>query len=166
MTLQVEVSIEAPGWASLPDVEPLVQRAVEQAAASVEIPLTKGAEVSVMLGDDATIRALNRQWRGLDHATNVLSFPAGGPGPLAERHFLGDIAIAYDTVVRESADAKVSPSDHLSHLVVHGFLHLVGHDHETEIEAEAMEALEVKVLAELGIADPYADSDPVEADHA
>ena len=99
----------------------------------------------------------------MDKATNVLSFPAFSPLPLAEKPLLGDLAVALETVQREAAqDGKTVP-DHLSHLIVHGFLHLLGHDHETSAEAEAMEALERRILAALGIADPYAETEPLGA---
>src|SRR5438046_3160548 len=110
-------------------------------------------------------RTLNHNWRGIDKATNVLSFPAlqptGPTGPDDAPRMLGDIAIAYQTTRRE-ADEEQKPFDHhLSHLAVHGFLHLIGYDHETDGEAEAMESLEREILAQLGIPDPYADRDPL-----
>ena len=114
-----------------------------------------------MLTDDAGIRTLNSNWRGIDKPTNVLSFPAlqptGAAGPDDAPRMLGDIAIAYETT-RQEADDEQKPFDHhLSHLAVHGFLHLIGYDHENDDDAEAMEALEREILAQLGIPDPYAD---------
>jgi probable rRNA maturation factor len=114
-----------------------------------------------MLTDDAGIRTLNNNWRGIDKPTNVLSFPAlpptGNSGPDDAPRMLGDIAIAYETT-RKQADDEQKPFDHhLSHLAVHGFLHLIGHDHENDDDAEAMETLEQEILAQLGIPDPYAD---------
>lgn len=107
--------------------------------------------VSVLLTDDVTIQELNRTWRGKDTPTNVLSFPAkAGPGPA----LLGDIAIAYETSAQE-AKAEGKPfATHLTHLAVHGFLHLLGYDHEAEAEAEAMEELEIAVLKRLGVPNP------------
>ena len=114
-----------------------------------------------MLTDDAGIRTLNSNWRGIDKPTNVLSFPAlqptGPSGPDDAPRMLGDIAIAYETT-RQEADDEQKPFDHhLSHLAVHGFLHLIGYDHENDDDAEAMETLEQEILAQLGIPDPYAD---------
>lgn len=115
-----------------------------------------GREISVLLCDDAEIRTLNRQWRGFDKPTNVLSFPAPGEH---EDMPLGDIAVAFETCEREArADGKTL-DDHVTHLVVHGVLHLLGYDHETETEAEEMEDTERRILGTLGIADPYAHGD-------
>jgi probable rRNA maturation factor len=118
-------------------------------------------EVSVLLTDDARVRELNRVWRGADKPTNVLSFPAREPGepwPSEGPVMLGDVAVALETVLREAAAEGKAPGDHLAHLVVHGTLHLLGHDHVgSDAEAEAMESLEVRVLAGLGVADPYGD---------
>ena len=116
------------------------------------------SELSLVFTDDKAIRALNAQWRAQDKATNVLSFPAfdmapGYPVPPV----LGDIVIAHETVEREAA-LEMKPFDHhLTHLVVHGFLHLLGYDHEIDEEAEEMEALETRILASLGVDDPYRD---------
>ncbi|MBZ6077071.1 rRNA maturation RNase YbeY [Microvirga sp. WGZ8] len=148
--------IEAGDWAGLEDAEALAQRAAD-AAAVVADEADDDFEVSVMLTDDASIRELNRQWRGKDKATNVLSFPAPEqPGFEGPRH-LGDIALAYETLVREAEEESKPLADHFAHLVVHGVLHLLGYEHEVEEEADIMEALEVKALATLGIADPYRD---------
>ena len=116
------------------------------------------AETSVALIGDLEIRRLNVQWRGKDTATNVLSFPTA-PGPATERH-LGDIVIAYETVAREAATERKSFTDHLAHLSAHGYLHLVGHDHEEDAEAERMEQLEREILASMGIDDPYSETSP------
>ncbi|HWG78275.1 MAG TPA: rRNA maturation RNase YbeY [Stellaceae bacterium] len=114
------------------------------------------AELSIVLGDDALVHALNRQWRGQDKPTNVLSFPAreAAPPPGAPR-LLGDVVLAFETLIAEAAAQGKPPAHHLCHLVVHGVLHLMGYDHEAAGEATRMEALEVAVLAELGVADPY-----------
>ncbi|HZR86345.1 MAG TPA: rRNA maturation RNase YbeY [Bradyrhizobium sp.] len=155
-----EVVIAADCWQSEPEAEATVQRAIA-AASEVADADTGHAEVAVMLTDDVTIRTFNKDFRGIDKPTNVLSFPAPEMDiPNAEEQAcraLGDIAIAYETLRRE-ADEEAKPFlHHLSHLAVHGFLHLVGYDHETDADAEEMEALEVAVLAQLGIPDPYAD---------
>nr|WP_201751924.1 rRNA maturation RNase YbeY [Microvirga arsenatis] len=134
----------------------MAQRA---AAAALAVSDAAGGafEASVMLTDDARIRELNRTWRGKDKPTNVLSFPAPEqPGAAGPRH-LGDIALAYETLVRESEEESKELAHHFAHLIVHGILHLLGYDHEVEEEAEEMEGLEVKALAALGIADPYRD---------
>ena len=155
-----EVLVVADCWHSEPDAEAVIQRAVAAAAESVDEDIAE-AEVAVMLTDDSGIRTLNSNWRGVDKPTNVLSFPALQPtgpcGPDDAPRMLGDIAIAYETMRRE-ADEEHKPFDHhLSHLAVHGFLHLIGYDHENDDDAEEMEALETQILAHLGIPDPYAD---------
>jgi probable rRNA maturation factor len=156
-----EVLVVADAWQSEPDADAVIQRAVAIAAEMADAD-TADAELAVMLTDDAGIRTLNSNWRGIDKPTNVLSFPAlAPPTPLAGTddipRMLGDIAIAYETARREADDEQKPFDHHLSHLTVHGFLHLVGYDHEKDDEAEAMEALEIEILAQLGIPDPYAD---------
>ena len=156
----IDIQIASPLWRAQPKAEQTVRDAVTAAAAFA----SADGEVSVLLTDDAAIRLLNRDWRGIDKPTNVLSFPAlpptGPSGPDDAPRMLGDIAIAYQTTRRE-ADEEEKPFDHhLSHLAVHGFLHLIGYDHELDTDACAMEALETKILAQLGIPDPYADGAP------
>jgi len=155
-----EVLVVADCWQDEADAEAVIQRAVAAAAAAVEVDVGD-AELAIMLTDDSGIRTLNRNWRGIDKPTNVLSFPALRPeragGAQDAPRMLGDIAIAYETMRRE-ADREVKPFDHhLSHLAVHGFLHLIGYDHENDADADEMESLETKILAQLGIPDPYAD---------
>ena len=154
--ITLDIMVEAGDWSRLEGAEDLAQRAAE-AAVIVAEETEEDFEVSVMLTDDAHIRELNRTWRQKDKPTNVLSFPAPDqPGAEGPRH-LGDIALAYETLVRESEEESKALADHFAHLIVHGILHLLGYDHEDEEEAEDMEALEVKALATLGIADPYRD---------
>jgi len=154
--IELDIMIEGGDWGTLPDAEALAQKAAS-AALAVTYEADGEFEVSVMLTDDARIQELNRTWRGKDKPTNVLSFPAPEqPGASGPRH-LGDIALAYETLVRESEEESKELAHHFAHLVVHGVLHLLGYDHEVEAEAEIMEALEVKALASLGIADPYRD---------
>jgi probable rRNA maturation factor len=149
---EIELAIEAGDWNAAED-EKIVQRAIAQA--SQELPHDiAGAELSVVLTDDASIRKINAQWRNKDSATNVLSFPAA-PAPGTPR-LLGDIVIAYETTAREARDEGKPFANHLSHLAVHGFLHLLGYDHESDAEAEDMERLERDILARLGVPDPYA----------
>jgi probable rRNA maturation factor len=155
--LSVDVLVEDDGWAALPEVEALVTHAVTAAAAGCGLAFRAGAEVSVLLTCDAAVRTLNAQWRGQDKPTNVLSFPAAAPADLAAAALIGDIALAHGVVRREAEAEDKALEDHLTHLVVHGFLHLAGHDHQTADEAERMEALERTILAGLGIADPYRD---------
>lgn len=166
-TLAVEVMVQSPLWAAEPDVEAIVRRAL--AAAAHALPGTAG-EIAVVLTDDAAIRALNRDWRGIDKPTNVLSFPAPKP-PVAPQGaspsgqglsgqdrapaLLGDVVIAYETVAREAAAEGKPFSHHLAHLAVHGFLHLLGYDHESDAAARDMERLEARILARLDVPDPY-----------
>jgi probable rRNA maturation factor len=158
-----EVVIEAECWQAEAVAETTVLRAIEAAARFVDAD-TGDAELAVLLTDDDGIRALNASYRGLDKPTNVLSFPVPQPDYQdadGAPKMLGDIAIAYQTVRREADDEGKPFGHHLSHLAVHGFLHLVGYDHETEAEAEAMEQTERSILAGLGIPDPYADPERV-----
>ncbi|MCJ2139685.1 rRNA maturation RNase YbeY [Methylobacterium sp. E-066] len=155
----IDMSVEDARWeTAIPELESLVIRAVEAGLAAAPVPPDGPVEVSVVLTDDAAIQELNRTWRGKDKPTNVLSFPAA-PQP---RHAgaalpLGDVVLAYETLVRESAEQSKPLQNHLAHLLVHGTLHCLGQDHEIgEAEADAMEALEVAALATLGIPDPYA----------
>jgi len=134
-----------PSWRkALPTVERLVRKAARAALG------TKNCSLTVALADDRRVRALNKRDRRQDKPTNVLSYPSG------EKAYLGDVLLARQTVWREAKAQKKTPADHVAHLIVHGTLHLLGHDHETsEADAERMEALERRVLARLGIADPY-----------
>jgi probable rRNA maturation factor len=155
-----EVLVVADCWQAEPDAEIVIHRAIATAAEMVDADIGE-TELAIMLTDDAGIRTLNSNWRGIDKPTNVLSFPAlqpSGPrGPDDAPRMLGDIAIAYETT-RSEADEEQKPFDHhLSHLAVHGFLHLIGYDHEKDDDAEAMEALEREILSQLGIPDPYAE---------
>jgi probable rRNA maturation factor len=159
-----EVLVVADCWEAEPDAEAVIGRAIEAAASMVDAD-TADAELAVMLTDDAGIRTLNLNWRSVDKPTNVLSFPAlqpaGGYEPDDAPRMLGDIAIAYETTRREADEEQKPFGHHLSHLAVHGFLHLVGYDHEKDGEAEQMESLERDILARLGVPDPYADQDRV-----
>jgi len=148
------VSVEAGEW---PDgLDSVVRTAIEAAIDGAGATVAGPAEVSVLLTDDAHQQVLNREWRQLDKSTNVLSFQQLEPfTPLAG--LVGDISLAHETLVREAADMEKSFDDHFTHLVVHGFLHLLGYDHIEDAEALQMEGLETKILAKLGIADPYGD---------
>src|SRR6266700_6719535 len=156
----IDVIVDSPLWKAQRGVRSLLHRAISEAAA---MAAATRCELAVLLVDDKAIRALNRDWRGQDEPTNVLSFPARSglaADPPAGRSrgripLLGDIVIAYETTAREALAAHMPFRHHFAHLAVHGFLHLVGHDHEAEAAAEAMEALEIAVLARLEVPDPY-----------
>jgi probable rRNA maturation factor len=154
----IDILIESAGWAALPAAEGIVRRAIAAAAKATLQVNCAHAEVSVLLCDDAAIAALNSRWRGKNAPTNVLAFPAAeaAPAGAADRPvILGDIAIALETAAREAVIHGKPLADHVAHLAVHGFLHLLGYDHTAPGEAERMERLERDVLAEMGISDPY-----------
>ncbi len=166
MIMHVDLVVEDARWEAL-GLEALAERAVGLALAFAGVKAE--VEVAVLATDDARISALNSQFRGKSKATNVLSWPALDLFPDAEgghpakaipedpfgRPSLGDIALAYETVMAESAEGDLKPEDHILHLILHGSLHLLGYDHETEADATLMEALEVRALASVGIATPY-----------
>lgn len=144
-------------WSEEPDSERVIARAIKAAAAA--IGLERGLDLCLMLADDEEMRILNNRWRGQNKPTNVLSFPAP-PAPAQGASRLGDIAIGFETVAREAREQGKPFADHLSHLAVHGFLHLSGYDHQSEAEAQRMEALERDILAQLAVPDPYAPREP------
>ncbi|WP_158815255.1 rRNA maturation RNase YbeY [Methylocapsa sp. S129] len=163
MKPNIEVVESSPQWRALPGIEKLARRGIEASLEMSGIRILDGAEVSVQLVDDSQIRALNAQWRGLDKPTNVLSFPASAPEKIAAAPMLGDIVMAFETAEREAAEEGKTLADHAAHLVVHGFLHLLGFDHQIAADANRMEALETRILAKLRIADPYALTVPLGA---
>jgi probable rRNA maturation factor len=152
----VDIQIDSDRWGAQPEAEPTVRAAIAAAAAALS---TSAGEVSILLTDDSAIQVLNRDWRGFDKPTNVLSFPAPqgtgpkafGAGPL----MLGDIAIAYETLRRECDDEGREFLHHLTHLTVHGFLHLIGFDHQSDAEADEMEAIESKIMMAMNRPDPW-----------
>jgi probable rRNA maturation factor len=175
MKVSLDISVASSLWRGLPRARALARETVAASLAESGTAAPEGAEVSFRLADDAALQALNLRWRGLDKPTNVLSFPSAlGPvDAVADRVSrdqrsrpqdrdrrsplqLGDIALAYETLAREADELGVPLADHYRHLVAHGFLHLIGYDHETDEEAGRMEALETRILARLGAADPYA----------
>jgi probable rRNA maturation factor len=162
MKLDISIDRSSPLWAALPTAESLAERAILASAETCGVKLRDEAEISVQLVDDEQIRALNARWRGLDKPTNVLSFPASPVEKLPFAPLLGDIVVAYETMRREADDDDISLSDHFAHLIVHGFLHLMGFDHQNDRDADEMEALETRVLAGMEIADPYRRSVPAE----
>jgi probable rRNA maturation factor len=165
----LDISVSSPLWRGLPRARAIARETIAAAVtesgeavpldgpggrASLQTPY--GGDVSLCLADDAALRALNLRWRGVDKPTNVLSFPSALPGPLGNPTTLGDIALAFETLAREAEDLGVPLADHYRHLLAHGFLHLIGYDHQTDPEAERMEALETRILARFGATDPYA----------
>ncbi len=162
--IALDVARDSAGWDALPEAEALAERALAAAAERAGVQLRPNAEVSLLLTGDEQMRGLNREWRAKDKPTNVLSFPAVQPDKLPRAPFLGDIAVAFETLAREAEEEGKAVGDHYTHLVVHGFLHLLGYDHQTDAEADAMERLETQILGALGVEDPYADTDPAASD--
>lgn len=165
--LDLQISIEDDAWSSEDELLAFSSRVLEKAAnylaeEEAQPLLPHPIEVSLVFTNDVEIREINAEWRDKDKPTNVLSFPAypiqpgDKPGPM-----LGDIVIARETVAREAVELEKSFDDHLTHLLVHGFLHLFGYDHIDNEEAEEMEGLETRILARLGLSDPYAGQDPL-----
>lgn len=162
--MELEIDLESPwpaaGW------EALAARAADAACVVAPELANSRLSASILFTSDAEVQALNREWRGKDKPTNVLSFPMFDRETLLELpgdgppELLGDISLAHETCAREAAEKNATLEAHTAHLIVHGLLHLAGHDHETSPEdAAAMEALEIKALALLGFADPYGDTD-------
>ena len=169
-SLEIAVIARDPLWR---EVEPRVEDLARRAAAAVFRHDAAGRgldgdiEASIVLADDALVRELNRSYRGQDRATNVLSFGHGAhPGRHGGPCLLGDVILARETVLREARDQGKALDAHMSHLVVHGLLHLLGFDHEEAAQAERMEALEVAILSGLGIDDPYAAAEGVPGEGA
>jgi probable rRNA maturation factor len=159
--LDIQLSVESGGWPDEDVLGAFAARVLEHTAgflvSNAGQPFPESAvEISLVFTSDDDIRTVNEAWRGQDKPTNVLSFPAfplapgGQPGPM-----LGDIIMAEETLRREALDLGIPFDDHLTHLLVHGFLHLFGYDHMTDEEAAVMEGLESRILAEMGLADPY-----------
>src|SRR5690606_17226343 len=154
--IDIDIAIEAGAWPAEAELSALPRPTVEAALAELGMKPANAAELSLLFTDGAHIAVLNRDWRGKHKATNVLSFPAfeiapGDPLPA----MLGDIVLAFETISSEAALEEKPFEHHLRHLIVHGMLHLLGYDHETDEEAEEMEALERRILAGLAIPDPY-----------
>ncbi|MES0883316.1 rRNA maturation RNase YbeY [Roseibium sp. SCP14] len=159
----IDLAIEAGNWPEERQLRALVERAISAAFQEADLEAIENTEVSLLFTDDVSIRRLNKQWRDKDKPTNVLSFPGSDPQGDVYGPLLGDIVFAHDTIVREAEEMGVDFSDHLSHLTVHGLLHLFDYDHQESDEAELMECLEKSILAALGVDDPYADR-PLVAD--
>ena len=159
----IEVAVGNSAWrTAVTDPLTLVRRAAAAALRTVPQPGDTPVEIGIRLADDAAVQALNRDFRGQDRPTNVLSFPGddrAAPRAFGQPLLLGDIVVALETTVREAEESGRTVEAHLAHLIVHGVLHLLGHDHQDEADALAMEASERRVMADLGFADPYADTD-------
>lgn len=165
--LEIQISVEDDSWPEEGELQARVEQVLlasaEFLAETEKQPFpAHPLEVSLVFTNDEAIREINAEWRGKDTPTNVLSFPAyplqpgGKPGPM-----LGDIVLARETIERESVELDKSIEIHLTHLLVHGFLHLFGYDHIETDDAVKMEALETRILATLGLSDPYAGQDPI-----
>lgn len=155
-----DIVVESDLWSAEPQAEATVAAAISSAAKFLkDRHSTRGGEVSILLSDDSAVRDINRQFRGLDKPTNVLSFPAADTpatqGQLGSH--LGDIVIAYETLRRECEAEDRLFLHHLAHLTVHGFLHLIGYDHETDAQADEMEALESRIMLGMNLPDPWHD---------
>ena len=149
----IDIAVASPLWDTQASAAQTVRDAIAAAAAAIAAP---SGEVSVVLTDDASIQKLNRDWRGIDKPTNVLSFPAAKPGGPT---FHGDIVIAYETLARECADEHTVFLHHLAHLTVHGFLHLIGYDHQNDSDADKMEGIESEIMLVMKFPDPYLTRD-------
>jgi probable rRNA maturation factor len=156
--VKIDILVRSDHWQGTRTATAMVRRAVMRAAATLS---TTPTELAIVLADNSTIRALNRDWRGIDAATNVLSFPTKNTGG----QHLGDIVLAYETIAREARRERKPFAHHLAHLAVHGFLHLVGYDHEDEQGALVMEDAERAILRQLAIPDPYRARDRNNARH-
>jgi len=154
--LDIDVVRHGDAWESSGVTDALVSLAATAAFNFAPAHASEHCEVAVVLTDDAEVRTLNRTWRGKDVSTNVLSFPADDR--LSEPRPLGDVILAYETLVREAREQDVALADHVCHLTIHSMLHLLGFHHDSDREREDMEDLERQALASLGIADPYADA--------
>ncbi|WP_305984870.1 rRNA maturation RNase YbeY [Roseibium sp. MMSF_3544] len=159
----IDLAIEAGDWPPEEKLAAVAARAVSAAFAQADLHVSNEAEVSLLFIDDAAIRKLNAKWRYKDKPTNVLSFPGSDPQGDVYGPLLGDIVFAFETISAEAKDMGVDFFDHLSHLTVHGLLHLFDYDHQESDEAELMEGLEKAILASIDIDDPYAGS-PLVAD--
>ena len=151
----LDILVEAGEWLPKARLKRIAVKVIEAAAIRLELDLPEGAELSIVFTDDAHIKSLNRKFRGKNKPTNVLSFPGapaanGGIGPI-----LGDIVLAEETVSKEAGAQHLTLEAHLAHLILHGFLHILGYDHEDDGEAETMEGLETAILGGIGVADPY-----------
>ena len=151
--MPLDLAIENEAWAQVPNLELMAEQAVAAALPKGE----QGKIITLLFADDETMQELNKDWRGKDAPTNVLSFPApkDQPVPPGELSLLGDIVLGFGTCAREAEEAGKTLTNHTCHLIVHGVLHLLGYDHVDDQEAEKMEAAEIKILSTLNISNPY-----------
>jgi probable rRNA maturation factor len=156
-SLSLEIVEEGGDWSCMPRLEVALREAATALARHPRCKQVRGGRASIALSSDEHVQYLNRTYRGHDKATNVLSFPYGGPPDPAVGRYLGDIILADATVRREAAEQGIDFIHHVQHLVVHGVLHLIGFRHDTAAEAREMEGLEAEILSAFGIADPYAE---------
>lgn len=157
LPIAVEILIEAGDWPAEKALEALVVRVVGAAIETIQPKIAPGAELSLVFTDDAHIRDINLRFRKIDKATNVLSFPSAPFGAAETGWILGDVVLSWETILREAEGGGLTIEAYLSHLILHGFLHLLGYDHEDLADAKVMERLETGILDGLGIADPYAE---------
>lgn len=150
--LAIDLRVADPRWEALGDVGAFAAHVLGRAAAHMKAT----GEIAILMTDDAEMHALNRRWRGMDKPTDVLSFPSDGPDIPGQPQYLGDIALGYETSLRDAEAMRRPFEAHASHLLVHGFLHLLGYDHVDPEDAKVMEPLEADILAGLGWPDPYA----------
>ena len=158
LDLTVDIMVTHPDWRRLSAIEDEICRLVHAVFTLLPYDLSKPLEIGIVLSSDAEVRRLNQAYRRKDRPTNVLSFPIADfeRNSLEQSCLLGEVVLALETILREADEAGIPPRDHLSHLIVHGILHLFGLDHQTEAEAERMEAMESNILLKLGLCDPYA----------
>lgn len=163
--IAVETDCHAGDWSWLTPLASIVDRTTAAVAAAVTTDRDLYADLA--LSDNAAVRVLNRDWRGHDKPTNVLSFPASAmpDAAVGAPRMIGDIVIAEETLLAEAAAAAIPPLHHFQHLLVHGLLHLMGYDHDTDAEAEVMERLETEILSTLGVPDPYAGTEAIAGSH-
>ncbi len=158
--VEIDVIVEAGQWPDAVELNNLAHSGVDTAIQVADIDISTPAEISMVFSNDAQVKSLNAKWRNIDRPTNVLSFPQCGgsfdpPGSSGQVLLLGDIVMASETVVREANLAKIPLEHHICHLIIHGFLHLVGYDHQNDQEAKRMETVEIAALARLNIKNPY-----------
>lgn len=162
LTVEIDISIEEEAWEHyLKDTHDFSFKVIESVLRSLSDKVNEPVEIALLLSGNEALQDLNRSWRGKDSPTNVLSFPASRDFPPypGQPRFLGDIAISIDMVISEAEDQRKSVEHHIAHLLIHGTLHLLGFDHETDDEATEMENLEIELLNRLNIPNPYQNKD-------